>query len=354
MKIIKALSFDDVLLLPQRSSVLPKETDVSTRLTRRVRLTIPIVSAAMDTVTESALAIALAKEGGIGIIHKNMSAEAQALEVQAVKQKKLLVGAAISTGDEQFKRARLLVEAGADVLVVDTAHGHSEGVIEMVLRIKRDPFFKRTDVIAGNIATREAASDLARAGADAVKVGMGPGYVCTTRTVAGIGVPQITAIIEAVAGVLRAKKNIPVIADGGIKHSGDIAKAIGAGVSSVMLGKLLAGTDEAPGEIITRDGKKYKTYRGMGSLPAMMNGSRDRYAQANVVPKKLVPEGVVEDVPYRGPLSEQVRLLVGGLRSSLGYLGARTIPEFQKKARFVEITDSGAREGYRTSSPNLL
>lgn len=346
MKIIKALSFDDVLLLPERSSVLPKETDVSTRLTRRVRLAIPIVSAAMDTVTESALAAALARMGGIGIIHKNMSVEAQAKEVRAVKQKKLLVGAAISTGEEQFKRARSLVEAGADALVVDTAHGHSDGVIEMVVKIKRDPFFKRTDIIAGNIATREAAYDLARAGADAVKVGMGPGSICVTRSVAGIGVPQITAIMEAVLGVRRAQKDIPIIADGGMKTSGDIAKAIGAGASSVMLGSLLAGTDEAPGEIVEKDGKKYKTYRGMGSLEAMVKGSSDRYAQEGVAPKKLVPEGVSGAVPYRGSLEEQVRLLVGGLRSSLGYLGARTIPEFHKKARFVEITPSGAGEGH--------
>ncbi len=346
MKIIKALSFDDVLLLPCKSSVLPKDTDVSTRLTSRIHLKIPIISAAMDTVTESALASSLASLGGIGIIHKNMSADSQAKEVLAVKQKKFLVGAAISTGDEQFRRARTLVQAGADLLVVDTAHGHSKGVIEMVCRIKKDFFFNKIDVIAGNIATRDGAYDLARAGADAVKVGMGPGFVCITRIVAGIGVPQITAIMEAKAGVRLAKKDIPVIADGGIKHSGDIAKAIGAGAESVMLGNLLAGTDEAPGKIIEKDGKKYKIFRGMGSFEAMLGGSKDRYAQSDVAPKKLVPEGVSLMVQYRGSLSEQVRILAGGLRSSMGYLGAKTISEFQKKARFIEITGSGAKEGH--------
>ena len=349
MKIIKAFSFDDVLLLPCKSSVLPKDTDISTRLTRRIRLQIPIISAAMDTVTESALASSIANLGGIGIIHKNMSADSQAKEVMVVKQKKLLVGAAISTGDEQFRRAQTLVKAGADLLVVDTAHGHSKGVVEMVCRIKKNPCFNKIDVIAGNIATRDGAYDLARAGADAVKVGMGPGFVCITRIVAGIGVPQITAIMEALAGVRLAKKDTPVIADGGIKHSGDIAKAIGAGASSVMLGNLLAGTDEAPGEIIEKDGKKYKIFRGMGSFEAMLEGSKDRYAQSDVLPTKLVPEGVSIMIPYRGSLSEHVRILAGGLRSSMGYLGAKTISEFQKKARFIEITGSGAKEGHRHS-----
>lgn len=344
MKIITAISFDDVLLVPQKSSVLPKDTDVSTRFSKRIHLSIPIVSAAMDTVTESSLAAALAKEGGIGIIHKNMSAEKQARGVRAVKEKGLLVGAAISVGEEQYKRARLLVEAGADALVIDTAHGHSEGVIEMVQRIKKDPFFKQADVIAGNVATQGGAHDLAMAGADAVKVGMGPGSICTTRVVAGVGVPQITAIMDAVLGIRRSKKDIPLIADGGIKYSGDIAKALGAGASSVMIGNLFAGTDETPGEIIEQDGKKYKTYRGMGSLEAMERGSKDRYGQADVLPKKLVPEGVSGSVPYRGPLSEQVRILVGGLRSSMGYLGARAIPEFQKKARFIQITSAGVLE----------
>ncbi len=344
MRIIKALSFDDVLLIPQRSSVLPRDTDVSTRLSRRIRLSIPIISAAMDTVTESAMALSLAKSGGIGIIHKNMRADEQAGEVEMVKKEGLHVGAAISTGEEQYDRARLLTEAGVDVLVVDTAHGHSKGVIDMVSRIKKDPFFKAVDVIAGNVSTMRGAYDLAISGADAVKVGMGPGSICTTRIVSGVGVPQITAIMDAVSGIRRAKKDIPVIADGGIKYSGDVAKAIGAGASSVMLGNLFAGTDEAPGEIVEREGKKYKTYRGMGSLPAMMEGSKDRYGQAGVAPKKLVPEGVSGTVPYRGPLFDEVYLLVGGLRASLGYLGARTIPEFQKKAKFIQITPAGFSE----------
>lgn len=353
MQIIKALSFDDVLLIPQKSSVLPRDTDVSTRITRRIKLKIPIMSAAMDTVTEWEMAVALGKLGGIGIIHKNMSEKDQANHIRRAKEKFVLVGAAISVGDEQFKRAKALIEAGVDVLVVDTAHGHSEGVIEMVRRIKKDSFFKKIDVIAGNVSTKEGAYDLARAGADAVKVGMGPGSICTTRIVAGIGVPQITAILEAKKGIKISKSNIPIIADGGIKYSGDIAKAIAAGASSVMLGSLLAGTAEAPGEIVSKNGIQFKKYRGMGSLEAMQKGSKDRYGQKGIASNKLVPEGVSGTVVFKGSVDEVILQLVGGLRASFGYLGAQTVMEFQKRAQFIQITAAGVRESHPHSLASL-
>ena len=341
-----ALSYDDVLIVPRRSSVLPTDTDLSTLLSRRVRLNIPIVSAAMDTVTEYKMAIAIGKFGGIGIIHKNMSAENQAREVRRAKSKKVVVGAAVSVGDEQFERALILALAGADVLVVDAAHGHSDGVLQMVQRLKKNQKTRNMDIIAGNVATSEGAYDLAKAGADAIKVGMGPGSICITRIVAGIGIPQITAIMEAVKGVKRAKSFIPVIADGGIKYSGDIAKALAAGASCVMLGNLLAGTDESPGEIVEENGVKYKKYRGMGSLEAMPNGSKDRYGQKGVATSKLVAEGVSGRVSYKGNVSEVVFQLVGGVRASFGYLGARDIREFQKKARFIQISAAGMAESH--------
>ncbi len=464
------LTFDDVLLVPAESAVLPKDVDTRTRLTRNIDLNIPIVSAAMDTVTEARMAIALAREGGIGIIHRNLSIEEQVAEVDKVKrsesgmivepvtlrptdkvrdalavmeryhisgvpitdeegrlvgiltnrdlrfeddldqpvanlmtkenlitapvgttldeareilhkykieklpvvdergilkglitvkdiqkriqypnatkdaQGRLRVGAAVGVGPDALERAAALVEEGVDVLVVDTAHGHSRAVIEMVRAIKSR---WDVDVIAGNIATGEAARALIEAGADAVKVGVGPGSICTTRVVAGVGVPQITAIMD-VARVARAY-GVPVIADGGIQYSGDIAKAIAAGADSVMLGSLLAGVDESPGEVILYQGERFKEYRGMGSIGAMKarSYSKDRYFQQDVDSiAKLVPEGIEGRVPYKGPLANVVYQLVGGLRAAMGYCGARTIRELQEKARFIQMTNAGLRESH--------
>jgi IMP dehydrogenase len=464
------LTFDDVLLVPAESAVLPKDVDSRTNLTRSIQLNIPIVSAAMDTVTEARMAIALAREGGIGIIHRNLSIEEQVAEVDKVKRSesgmivepvtlrptdkvrdalavmeryhisgvpitdengrlvgiltnrdlrfeddldqpvanlmtkenlitapvgttldeareilhkykieklpvvdergilkglitvkdiqkriqypnatkdphgRLRVGAAVGVGPESLERAAALVEEGVDVLVVDTAHGHSRAVIEMVKAIKAR---WDVDVIAGNIATGEAARALIEAGADAVKVGVGPGSICTTRVVAGVGVPQITAIMD-VARVARAY-GVPVIADGGIQYSGDIAKAIAAGADTVMLGSLLAGVDESPGEVILYQGERFKEYRGMGSIGAMKarSFSKDRYFQQDVDSiAKLVPEGIEGRVPYKGPLANVVYQLVGGLRAAMGYCGARTIQELQQKARFIQMTNAGLRESH--------
>lgn len=464
-----ALTFDDVLLVPAYSQVLPRDVDLSTKLTRSIRLNIPLVSAAMDTVTEARLAIALAQAGGIGIIHKNLSAKQQAAEVAKVKrfesgilkdpvtipptltvgevlsltqqlgisglpvvdegrvvgivthrdlrfetrldlpvaqimtprerlvfiregesvekakalmhehrlervlilgpedtlkglitvkdiQKstehpnaakdsdgRLLVGAAIGVGAGTEERTERLVEAGVDVIVVDTAHGHSQGVLDRVRWVKRQ--FPNVQVIGGNIATAEAAKALVDAGADAVKVGIGPGSICTTRIVAGVGVPQITAIsdvAEALAGT-----DVPLIADGGIRFSGDIAKALAAGAHCVMLGGLFAGTEEAPGETVLYQGRSYKAYRGMGSLGAMQAGAADRYFQDNTANvDKFVPEGIEGRVPYKGPVAAVIHQLVGGVRSSMGYLGCRTIEELHAKAEFVQITSAGVRESH--------
>ena len=466
MKIkMKALTFEDVLLVPQHSTVLPKEVSLQSKLTKRVGLNVPIVSAAMDTVTEFKAAIAMARLGGIGIIHKNMDAETQALQVKKVKKSesgiiidpiyigpdatvaeadammgeyrisgvpvvdenrkligiitnrdmrfitdktlkvkdvmtpaplvtakkgtsledaskilqqhkieklpivddegilkglitikdiekkeqypnankdeygRLRVGAAIGVG--QIDRATKLVEAGVDVIVLDSAHGHSQGIIDTLkeLKAKLD-----VDVIAGNIATGAAAIDLIEAGADAVKVGIGPGSICTTRIVAGVGVPQISAIDE-VAQVANPM-GIPVIADGGIKYSGDIAKALAVGASSVMLGSALAGTYEAPGEMIIYNGRQFKEYRGMGSIGAMTKGSTDRYFQEGTAADKLVPEGIEGRVPYRGKIADVIHQMTGGLRSSMGYCGSKDIPTFWKKSEFVEITSAGLKESH--------
>ncbi len=463
----EALTFDDVLLVPAYSDVLPKEVSLKTQLTRAISLNIPLVSAAMDTVTEAKLAVALAQEGGIGIIHKNMTPEAQAAEVRKVKKfesgivtdpitvtpettvaelrqitrahhisgmpvvlgqklvgivtdrdvrfetnesqtvanimtpeerlvtvkegtprqqvvdllrqhrvekilvvneqfqlrglitvkdihkakekpfaskdssERLRVGAAVGTGADTEERVRALVHAGVDVIVVDTAHGHSKNVIERVKWIKKN--FKDLQVIAGNIATGDAATALLDAGADAVKVGIGPGSICTTRVVSGVGVPQITAITN-VANALKGK--IPLIADGGIRFSGDIAKAIAAGANVVMVGGLLAGTEEAPGEIELFQGRSYKSYRGMGSIGAMVQGSKDRYFQDTTETEKLVPEGIEGRVPYKGSMVKVVEQLMGGVRSGMGYLGCRTIAELQQKAQFVRITGAGIRESH--------
>lgn len=464
----EGLTFDDLLLVPDRSAVLPAEVDVRTRLTKNIPLNVPVVSAAMDTVTESATAITLARQGGIGFVHKNMSIQRQALEVEKVKKSesgmivdpisiepdrklhevmdimgkyrisgvpvvkdgnlvgiitnrdlrfetnldqsveevmtrenlatarpgitleeskailherriekllvvddegklvglitikdiekikkypysckddlgRLRVGAALGIGADMEPRAERLVSANVDVVVVDTAHGHSEGVIQEVKRLKKK--FPRLDVVAGNVATAEGTRSLIEAGADAVKVGVGPGSICTTRVVAGIGVPQMTAIMACAEEA--AKWDVPIIADGGIKYSGDVTKALAGGADAVMIGSLFAGTEESPGETILFQGRSYKVYRGMGSIEAMKEGSRDRYFQEEAdTDKKLVPEGIVGRVPYRGPLAETIYQLVGGLRAGMGYLGTRDIAELKNKPRFMKITAAGLRESH--------
>ena len=463
-----AFTFDDLLLIPGHSAVLPAEVDVRSRLSRNIQLNVPIVSAAMDTVTESATAITMARQGGIGFVHKNMSIERQALEVEKVKKSesgmivdpisiepgrklyevmeimskyrisgvpvvkngklegiitnrdlrfetnldqpveavmtkdnlatarpgitleeskailherriekllvvddkgrllglitikdiekikkypyackdelgRLRVGAAVGVGADTEERVERLISANVDVVVVDTAHGHSEGVIQAVRTLKQK--FPRLEVVAGNVATAEGMRSLAEAGADAVKVGVGPGSICTTRVVAGIGVPQMTAIMDCAE---EARKwGIPMVADGGIKYSGDVTKALAGGADSVMIGSLFAGTEESPGETILFQGRTYKVYRGMGSIEAMKEGSKDRYFQDQVESeKKLVPEGIVGRVPYRGPLAETVYQLVGGLRAGMGYLGSRNVQELQTKPNFMQITAAGLRESH--------
>lgn len=468
LHISEALTFDDVTLIPNYSEVLPVETDVATLLTRDISIRIPLVSAAMDTVTESDTAISMAREGGLGVIHKNMSVEAQAQEVNKVKKsesgmivdpvtvdpdqqigevfklmtrfrisgvpvvkgdqlvgiitnrdlrfetdearkvselmtkdnlvtakvgisledsKKLLqqrriekllvvdddgrlkglitikdimkikkypnatkdrfgrlrVGAAVGVGKDTFPRVTALRNAGVDIIVVDSAHGHSRNVLEAVRTIKSQ--FPDLQLVAGNVATAEGAEALIKAGADAIKVGVGPGSICTTRIVAGVGVPQVTAIVECSRTARRM--GIPVIADGGIKYSGDIVKALAAGADSVMIGGLFAGTDESPGETILYQGRSYKVYRGMGSLGAMREGSRDRYFQEDVFePKKLVPEGIEGKVPYRGPISDVVHQLLGGLRAGMGYLGCGTLDALRTKTNMMRITSAGLKESH--------
>jgi IMP dehydrogenase len=464
----QALTFDDVLLVPARSEILPNQAVLKTRLTRDIDLNIPLISAAMDTVTEARLAIAIAQEGGIGIVHKNLSIEEQAAEVSAVKKyesgvikdpitispdtlvrdvikltqerkisglpvigkqglvgivtkrdlrfethldepvssimtprenlvtvgegadkseviellhrhriervlvvdekgemkgmitvkditkssvhplactdewDRLRVGAAVGTGADTDDRVRALAEADADVIVVDTAHGHSRGVLERVSWVKKN--FPEIQVIGGNIATAAAALDLVAAGADAVKVGIGPGSICTTRIVAGVGVPQISAISN-VAEALR-DSGVPLIADGGIRFSGDVAKAMVAGAYSVMIGSMFAGTEEAPGEVELFQGRSYKSYRGMGSISAMQKGSSDRYFQADSADEKLVPEGVEGRVPFKGPLANTVHQLLGGVRSSMGYVGCATIEDLRTRPEFVQVTNAGMRESH--------
>lgn len=342
-KIVKGYTFDDVLLVPQYSDILPTEVTTASRFTKKITLNIPISSSAMDTVTESSLAIALARLGGIGVIHKNMPSAKQAEEVTKVKKEKLLVAAAIGATGDYFERATELAKAGVDAIVVDTAHGHSKRVLEAVKKIKKH--IKNVEVVAGNVATAAGFSALVKAGADAVKVGIGPGSICTTRIVSGVGVPQLTAILDCVA--ISKKTKVPLIADGGIKFSGDMVKALAAGASCVMVGSLLAGTEEAPGEITEKNGKKFKSYRGMGSLGSMQQGSKDRYGQESVLAlNKLVPEGVEAQVAYKGPLEPVIGQLVGGLRSGMGYCGAKNIVQLQSKSCFVAITPAGLKESH--------
>jgi len=343
------LTYDDVLLLPDASDVVPSEVDTKTQLTRKISLDVPLVSSAMDTVTESEMAIAMAKAGGIGIIHRNLSVEEQVTHVKLVKGAGLLVGAAVGVGDDGFARAQALIDSGINVVVVDTAHGHHRAVLDAIERIKNK--YSDQEVIGGNVATRAGAQALINAGADAVKVGVGPGSICTTRVVAGVGVPQVTAIMEAAKAC--KKSDVPLIADGGLQYSGDIAKAIVSGADSVMLGSLLAGCDESPGELIEIDGRKYKSYRGMGSLGAMQSRgekksySKDRYMQDDVLAEdKLVPEGIEGKVAYRGSVATVVHQLVGGLRSGMGYAGAATIDDLKRNGRLVQITFAGLQESH--------
>ncbi len=338
----ESLTFDDVLLLPQYSDVLPSETDISLKLTDKIILKVPFLSSAMDTVTESQMAISLAESGGIGIIHRNLNTKKQTKEIIKVKKKKLFVGAAVGTNKyEDVERAKSLIANGCDLIVIDTAHGHSERVLKILSRLKK--IDKSVPFCVGNIATAEAAKRLYDAGADIIKVGIGPGSICTTRMVAGIGVPQISAIME----VKRAMKNkkIKIISDGGIKFSGDIAKAIAAGADAIMMGSIFAGTDESPGKKIKFKGKIFKKYRGMGSIGAMSSGSANRYFQKNFKDKsKFVPEGVEGRVEYKGKVSKIIYQLKGGLRSSMGYIGAKNLSQISKNAKFIKITKAGFYE----------
>ena len=339
----EGLTFDDVLLIPARSDVLPTQVSMRTRLTNELLLDLPILSSAMDTVTDARLAIALGRLGGLGVVHRNFPLADQVDEVRRVKDAGVVVGAAVGVAGDADERAAALVAAGVDLIVVDTAHGHSAAVVRMVEKVKAR---HRVQVIAGNVATAEGTEELIAAGADCVKVGMGPGAICTTRIVAGAGMPQITAVFDCAEAADR--HGIPVCADGGIQHSGDIAKAIGAGASTVMLGSLLAGVDEAPGDFVDTSEGRFKSYRGMGSLGAMeARRSRDRYGQADVGEfSKLVPEGVEGRVRALGPLDGVVHQLCGGLRAGMGYVGAATIDELRTKARFVRISGAGLRESH--------
>lgn len=342
------LTYDDVLLLPDASDVVPSEVDTTTQLTRTISIAVPLISSAMDTVTESAMAIAMAKVGGIGIIHRNLPIADQVTHVKLVKNVGL-AGAAVGVGDDGFARAQALIEAGVDVVVVDTAHGHHRAVLDAISRIKK--FAPMIQIIGGNVATRAGAQALINAGADAVKVGVGPGSICTTRVVAGVGVPQITAIMEAAKACNKA--GIPLIADGGLQYSGDIVKAIVAGANSVMLGSLLAGCQESPGELVEISGVKYKAYRGMGSLGAMQSRgeqksySKDRYMQDDVLSEdKLVPEGIEGKVIFCGSVEDVVHQLVGGLRSGMGYAGAPDIQTLRREGRLIQITAAGLQESH--------
>ena len=336
-----SLTFDDVSLIPQHSSVVPNETVTSIELFKNLKLKIPLISSAMDTVTESKMAIAIGKLGGIGVIHRNLSIEKQVHEVKKVKRQKLLVGAAIGVTNNDLDRAKKLSKANVDLIVIDTAHGHTNKVLKIIKNIKK--IIKKVPLCAGNIATGKAARFLADSGVDIVKVGIGPGSICTTRLVAGVGVPQLSAVLE-VKNALRNRKT-KIISDGGIKFSGDLAKAIGAGADAVMIGSLFSGTLESPGKIFKRKGKLYKSFRGMGSAGAMAVGSADRYYQKKFKDlSKFVPEGVEGIVKFKGSVNKIIYNLVGGLRSSMGYLGAKTVKDLQKKGEFVKITKAGFYE----------
>ena len=337
----ESLTFDDVLLLPKYSNVLPSDTNISLNLAKKITLKAPFLSSAMDTVTESRMAIAIAKSGGLGVIHRNLNIMDQTKEIIKVKNKNLFVGAAVGTSKEDLLRSKSLIDNGCDLIVVDTAHGHSEKVLKILSKLKK--INDKIPICVGNIATGEAAKKLYNSGADIIKVGIGPGSICTTRMVAGIGVPQISAVMD-VKKALK-KKNVKIISDGGIKFSGDIAKALAAGADAIMMGSIFAGTDESPGKKFKYKGKLYKQYRGMGSIGAMSSGSANRYFQKNFKDKsKFVPEGVEGRVIFKGSVSKIIYQLKGGLRSSMGYIGAKNLSQIIKNAEFVKITKAGFYE----------
>ena len=351
------LTFDDVLLIPAASDVLPREVNTSTQLGSNLNLKIPVLSAGMDTVTEAPMAIALAQLGGLGVIHKNMSIAAQVEQVSQVKKRAslasksavdaddhLLVAAAVGINDDTFTRTQALIDAGVDAIVIDTAHGHSQGVLTKIAEIRAT--YPQQTIIAGNVATAAGTKALFDAGVDVVKVGIGPGSICTTRVIAGVGVPQITAVFDAAAVAQDYGKQI--IADGGIKYCGDIVKALAAGGNAVMLGNMLAGTTQAPGEVLTDEkGNQFKAYRGMGSVAAMKDGSSDRYFQSTVhEAKKLVPEGIEGKLPYKGDVEDIIYQIVGSLRSGMGYVGAHTINDLINQAQFIQITNAGLTESH--------
>ena len=338
----ESLTFDDVTLVPQYSSILPNEASIETSLGSKLKLKIPFLSSAMDTVTESRMAIALAEQGGLGIIHRNLSIIKQCNEVRKVKSKKLLVGAAVGTSKEDIIRANKLIDNGIDLIVIDTAHGHSKKVLLTLKKLKK--IKSKVKICAGNIATSESARLLSNEGADILKVGIGPGSICTTRIVSGIGVPQISAVLDVKKGIKKNKK-IKIISDGGIKFLGDAAKALAAGADAVMVGSLFAGADQAPGKIIKKNGKYFKSFRGMGSIGAMNKGSADRYFQNKQKnASKYVPEGVEGFVKYKGNVDKIIYQLVGGLKSSMGYLGSKNIVDLRKKPKFYKITKAGFYE----------
>ena len=338
----EALTFDDVTLAPNYSEVLPSEVSTKTILSKNLILEIPLLSSAMDTVTESKMAIAIAKAGGIGIIHRNLDIKKQISEIKKVQSKNLIVGAAVGAGPKELKRAETILKENVDLIVVDTAHGHTKKVAEIIKKIKKKKS-NQTALCAGNVATAEAAKFLVKLGVDIIKVGIGPGSICTTRLVAGIGVPQLSAILEAKKGVKN--KKVSIISDGGIKFSGDIAKALAAGADAVMIGSLFAGTVEAPGKVIKKNGQLYKNFRGMGSVGAMNKGSADRYFQKiQKNTSKYVPEGVEGLVKFKGNVKKIIYKLIGGLKSSMGYLGSKKIINLRKKPKFVKITKAGFYE----------
>ena len=340
-RIKEALTFDDVLLVPRYSSVLPNQTNLETSLTNNLKLKTPFLSSAMDTVTEAKMAIAMSKEGAIGIIHRNLDIKKQSKEVLETKKKNSIVGAAIGTSKDDYKRAKNLLDSGVDLLVIDTAHGHSQKVIKTLDKIKK--IKSNIPICVGNIASGEAAIKLYNSGADILKVGIGPGSICTTRIIAGIGVPQISAIIDVKKSIKSRK--IKIISDGGIKFSGDIAKALAAGADAIMMGSIFAGTDESPGKKFRYKNKFFKKYRGMGSIGAMSSGSSNRYFQDNQKDKsKFVPEGVEGRVEYKGPVKNILYQLKGGLKSSMGYIGAKNLKEIHTKAKFIKITKAGFYE----------
>ena len=338
----EALTFDDVTLAPKYSEILPSEANTEVTLTKNLKLKIPIMTSAMDTVTESKMAIAIAKNGGIGVIHRNLEIKKQVSEIKKVKKQKLLVGAAVGAAPKEFTRAKKIIQEGVDLIVVDTAHGHTKKVAEIINFIKKIKNSKIA-LCAGNIATPEAAKFLIKLGVDIIKVGIGPGSICTTRLVAGIGVPQLSAILD-VRNSIKNKK-VKIISDGGIKYSGDLAKAFAAGADAVMIGSLFAGTDEAPGKLIRKNGYLYKSFRGMGSIGAMNKGSADRYFQTKQKDtSKYVPEGVEGFVKYKGKVETVIYKLIGGLKSSMGYLGSKTVVKLRNKPNFIKITKAGFYE----------